>query len=149
VNNYHRISSSTSHTSPDNLRHCCRCTPLFYMVDCCMAYFHVLSYFFLFYQRHVQSSLLHVLFVETISSPNIIHWINITPEYPRQPATHLLAIRGNVVFTPLCSTWLIVAWHIFMFCPSTSSCSINVTYNLLCYMYYLSKLYPHPILFIG
>ena len=58
------ISLSTSHTPRGYLWRCV----VFYMVDCCMAWY-VLSYFFLFYRRHVQS-LLHDVLSSKLSSPN-------------------------------------------------------------------------------
>ena len=59
--NFLRISSSTSHTPPGYLWHCV----VFLMVDCCMTWY-VLSYFFLFHRRHVQSLLHHDVLVEAI-----------------------------------------------------------------------------------
>ena len=62
--NFLRISSSTSHTPPGYLWHCV----VFYMVDCCMAWYD-LSYFFFFYWWHVQSLLHDVRYLSKLSSP--------------------------------------------------------------------------------
>ena len=93
--NFLRISSSTSHTPPGYLWHCC-----ILVVDCCMTWY-VVSYFFLFYRWHVQSC--YMMYLSKLSSPKFIiisqFLFIIFSEYHHQPAIHLLAICGTMLYS--------------------------------------------------